>query len=157
MLQGLGRCVGRGVVDGSSCVHSGDHSQGRFSVDLLAAGIALTGKVKPPQPLMVMLISVRTCSFEFCVSVSCVEIEVRIVWAGRKLKARSVLMSSSFNWVMLCWPVLLQGVVVQFSPNELAIPRCQEIHSACVKFRSVRSHLNMYRKIKSLLAMKCIR
>lgn len=61
------------------CAHSGAHSQGRFSVDFLAAGIALTGKVKPPQPLMVVLMSVRTCSFKFCVCVSCVKIEVRIV------------------------------------------------------------------------------
>lgn len=45
--------------------HSGNLSQGRLSMDFLAAGIALTGEVKPPQPLMVVLMSVRTCPFKF--------------------------------------------------------------------------------------------
>lgn len=41
--------------------------------------IALTGEVKPPQSLTVVLMSVRAWSFEFCVCIFCVKIEVRTV------------------------------------------------------------------------------
>lgn len=41
--------------------------------------VALTGEVKPPKSLTMVLMSVRAWSFEFCVYVFCVKIEVRTV------------------------------------------------------------------------------
>lgn len=62
--------------------HSGNHNQvmQENSQQLFCQPeIALTGEVKPPQSLTMVLTSVRACSFTFCVYVFRVKIEVRTV------------------------------------------------------------------------------
>lgn len=74
--------MGASVSEEGKYACSGNHSQvmQEGSQQLFwEPEIALTGEVKPPQSLTVVLMSVRACSSEFCVYIFCVKIEVRTV------------------------------------------------------------------------------
>lgn len=87
--MGEQRGGGRELLGGEEgeYTHSGKHNKvmQESSQQLFCQPeITLTGEVKPPQSLTMVLMSVRACSFTLCVYIFCMKIEVRTFLAGKK-------------------------------------------------------------------------